>query len=204
MRADFKAQCTARNPTMKLTGENRINARPAEVWRALNDPDVLRRAIPGCESLEKVSDTEFKATVGTKIGPVQARFSGQVQLSDLDPPNGYTISGSGSAGPAGNARGSARVRLEPDGNGTKLSYDVDAQVAGKLAQIGSRLIDSAAKMLAGQFFNRFEEIVGGPAPAEQVPGAAAPTKGGIQEIPVWAWAVGAAILVLLGVYLFAR
>ena len=184
---------------MKLTGENRINARPAEVWRALNDPDVLRRAIPGCESLEKVSDTEFKATVATKIGPVQAKFNGQVQLSDLDPPRGYTISGSGSGGPAGNARGSARVRLEPDGNGTKLTYDVDAQVAGKLAQIGSRLIDSAAKMLAGQFFDRFQEIVGAPAPARTEPTRPKPLA-----VPTWAWAVGAAILALLGLYLFAR
>jgi carbon monoxide dehydrogenase subunit G len=183
---------------MKLTGENRINARPADVWRALNDPDVLRRAIPGCESLEKVSDTEFKATVATKIGPVQAKFSGQVQLSDLDPPRGYTISGSGSSGPAGNARGSARVRLEPDGAGTRLTYDVDAQVAGKLAQIGSRLIDSAAKMLAGQFFDRFEEIVGGPTPGAE------PKKAQPVAVPIWAWAAGAAILALLGFYLFAR
>jgi len=184
---------------MKLSGENRINARPDEVWRALNDPDVLRRAIPGCESLEKVSDTEFKATVATKIGPVQAKFNGQVQLTDLDPPRAYTISGSGSGVAAGNARGSARVRLEPDGDGTKLTYDVDAQVAGKLAQLGSRLIDSAAKMLAGQFFNRFEEIVGGPAPAGAEPGKAQATI-----IPVWAWAIVAAILALLAYYLFAQ
>ncbi|HXF54171.1 MAG TPA: carbon monoxide dehydrogenase subunit G [Hyphomicrobiaceae bacterium] len=186
---------------MKITGENHINAPPAEVWRALNDPDVLRRAIPGCESLEKVSDNQFKATVSAKIGPVQARFNGQVELSDLDPPRAYTISGSGTAGPAGNAKGSARVRLEPDGEGTKLSYDVDAQVAGKLAQIGSRLIDSAAKMLAGQFFDRFEEIVGGPAKPTQ---AAAERRAPPTPVPVWAWAVGAAILVVLGLYLFAR
>jgi len=185
---------------MKITGENHIKAPPAEVWRALNDPDVLRRAIPGCESLEKVSDTEFKATVSAKIGPVQARFNGQVELSDLDPPRAYTISGSGTAGAVGNARGSARVRLEPDGEGTKLTYDVDAQVAGKLAQIGSRLIDSAAKMLAGQFFDRLEEIVGGPAkPAEAAARGARPAP-----VPVWAWAVGGAILVMLGLYLFAR
>jgi carbon monoxide dehydrogenase subunit G len=184
---------------MKLSGENRINARPEEVWRALNDADVLRQAIPGCESLEKISDTEFKATVAAKIGPVQAKFNGQVQLSGLDPPRAYTISGAGSAGPAGNARGSAHVRLEPDGNGTKLTYDVDAQVVGKLAQLGSRLIDSAAKMLASQFFNRFEEIVGGPAPAGAEPKRPQPSK-----VPVWAWAIGAAILALLAFYLFAR
>ena len=147
---------------MKLSGENRINASPQEVWRALNDPDVLKRAIPGCETLEKVSDTQFKATVTTRIGPVQAKFNGEVDLTDLDPPKGYTISGKGSGGVAGNARGAAKVRLEPDGKATRLVYDVDAQVTGKLAQLGSRLINSTAKMLAGQFFDKFQEIVGKP------------------------------------------
>ena len=135
---------------MKLTGENHINASPQEVWRALNDPAILKQAMPGCETLEKLSDTQFKATVMTKIGPVQAKFAGEVELSDLDPPNGYTISGKGSGGVAGNARGSAKVKLVPDGAGTKLSYDVDAQVTGKLAQLGSRLIDSTAKMQIGR------------------------------------------------------
>ena len=156
---------------MKLSGENHIKASREEVWRALNDPDVLRQAIPGCQSLEKVSDTAFKATVVTKIGPVQAKFNGEVELQDLDPPNGYTISGKGSGGVAGNARGAAKVKLEPDGDGTKLMYDVDAQVTGKLAQLGSRLIDSTAKMLAGQFFNKFEAIVGDQAAAAAAPAA---------------------------------
>ncbi len=147
---------------MKLAGQNHINASPQEVWRALNDPEILKQAIPGCETLEKLSDTQFKATVITKIGPVQAKFNGEVELQDLDPPNGYTIAGKGSGGVAGNARGAAKVKLEPDGNGTKLSYDVDAQVTGKLAQLGSRLIDSTAKMLAGQFFNKFEQLVSKP------------------------------------------
>jgi carbon monoxide dehydrogenase subunit G len=197
---------------MKLAGENKINASPQEVWRALNDPDILKQAIPGCESLEKLSDTAFKATVVTKIGPVQAKFNGEVELQDLDPPNGYTISGKGSGGVAGNARGAAKVKLEPDGTGTKLTYDVDAQVTGKLAQLGSRLIDSTAKMLAGQFFNKFEQLVSKPAeaapattapaatasaatPAAAAPAAAQPaaaptpaaeSKGGI---PAWLWAV---------------
>lgn len=197
---------------MKLTGENRIKASREEVWRALNDPDVLRRAIPGCESLEKISNTEFKATVATKIGPVQARFNGQVQLTDLDPPNGYTISGSGSGGMAGNAKGGAKVRLEPDGDGTKLTYDVDAQVTGKLAQLGSRLIDSTAKMLAGQFFNRFEEIVGS-SQAEAAPAgdaaSAAPTRPAASgeaanAIPAWLWAIVIAGCVMLAAYYFKR
>jgi carbon monoxide dehydrogenase subunit G len=210
---------------MKLSGENRINAPPQDVWRALNDPDVLKKAIPGCESLEKVSDTQFKATVVTKIGPVQAKFNGEVELTDLDPPNGYTISGKGSGGVAGNARGGAKVRLEPDGDGTKLSYDVDAQVTGKLAQLGSRLIDSTAKMLAGQFFNKFGEIVGkpdAPAPVADAPvsppaGAAqlasAGTSGGTiradsqaanRGIPAWFWAVVISLFVVLAVWYFRR
>jgi carbon monoxide dehydrogenase subunit G len=208
---------------MKLSGENRINAPPQDVWRALNDPEVLKKAIPGCESLEKLSDTQFKATVVTKIGPVQAKFNGEVELTDLDPPNGYTISGKGSGGVAGNARGGAKVRLTPDGDGTKLSYDVDAQVTGKLAQLGSRLIDSTAKMLAGQFFNKFGEIVGkpdAPAPAAadavSAPGMAAPSTGagisttqpGIDAakpgIPAWFWAVLISLLVALAVWYFRR
>lgn len=154
---------------MKLAGENRINAPPEEVWRALNDPAVLAQCIPGCDSLEKISDTQFKATVTTRIGPVQARFAGEVELQDIDPPNAYTISGKGSGGVAGNARGAAKVKLELDGTATRLVYDVDAQVTGKLAQLGSRLIDSTAKMLAGQFFNKFEQLVS--RPAEEAPSA---------------------------------
>ncbi len=198
---------------MKLSGENHINASREEVWKALNDPDVLREAIPGCNSLEKVSDTQFKATVTTKIGPVQAKFNGEVELQDLDPPNGYTISGKGSGGVAGNARGSAKVRLEPDGEGTKLSYDVDAQVTGKLAQLGSRLIDSTAKMLAGQFFNRFEKIVETPAesePAADMQPAAAATaraEGTWQDqtkgLPAWSWAVAISVVIIVLAYLMS-
>jgi carbon monoxide dehydrogenase subunit G len=207
---------------MKLSGENHINAPPQEVWRALNDPEVLKKAIPGCETLEKVSDTQFKATVVTKIGPVQAKFNGEVELTDLDPPNGYTISGKGSGGVAGNARGGAKVKLEPEGDGTKLSYDVDAQVTGKLAQLGSRLIDSTAKMLAGQFFNKFGEIVGKPeeAPAPAAPVAAAmqapaasgpaanasqPAAGGTQRgIPAWFWAVLISLFIVLAGWYFKK
>jgi uncharacterized protein len=183
---------------MKISGENEIAAPPEVVWRALNDPDVLRRAIPGCESLEKVSDTSFKATVTTRIGPVQAKFNGQVQLTDLDPPNGYTISGQGSGGVAGSAKGGARVRLVPEGKGTRLSYEADAQVTGKLAQIGSRLIDSTAKMLAGQFFDRFQEIVSVPAAPEPEPAPATVARGSRPAgIPESAWIAGAAVLAVL-------
>ena len=205
---------------MKLSGENIINATPQEVWRALNDPDVLKLAIPGCETLEKLSDKQFKATVTTRIGPVQAKFKGEVELSDLDPPNGYTISGKGSGGVAGNARGAAKVRLEPAGAGTKLIYDVDAQVTGKLAQLGSRLIDSTAKMLAGQFFTKFGQIVGKSssdmAAAAGVAAGAGASHGAAHATgPAWTpdaqkgippvfWAFAIALMVALFAYYFKR
>lgn len=150
---------------MQMTGETVIPASRAAVWAALNDPEILRQAIPGCESIEKLSDTEMTARVGIKIGPVKASFGGSVTLSDLDPPNGYRISGQGQGGAAGFAKGGATVKLEEAEGGTKLSYEVDAQVGGKLAQIGSRLIDGAAKSLAAEFFQKFSAIVGAP-PAE--------------------------------------
>ena len=196
---------------MKLSGENRIMASREEVWRALNDPEILKQCIPGCDNLEKNGDNQFKATVTTKIGPVQAKFNGQVQLSDLDPPNGYTISGSGTGGVAGNAKGAAKVRLEPDGRGTRLVYDVDAQVTGKLAQLGSRLIDSTAKMLAGQFFNKFEQIVGKPAAPAAAHGTV-PVHAGQGEmwqptekgIPALFWAVLISCFVFLFSHYFKR
>jgi carbon monoxide dehydrogenase subunit G len=146
---------------MKIAGERTIAAKPEAVWQALNDPEVLRRSIPGCKSLDQVNGTSYRATVETKIGPIAATFNGDVELADLDPPHGYTLLGKGSAGNMGNAKGRATIRLAPDGSGTKLSYDVDAQVTGKFAQLGSRLIQSTAGVLAGHFFNSFGEIVGG-------------------------------------------
>lgn len=182
---------------MQMNGEIILTAKPDAVWKALNDADVLRQSIPGCQSLDKLSGTEFKATVGTRIGPMQVTFNGQVQLSDLDPPHGYTISGSGSGGIAGSAKGGAKVRLEPHAQGTRLTYDVDAQVAGKIAQLGSRLIDSTAKMMAEQFFGKFQEIVGAPTAATETAAAAPAPQSG--AIPSWVWLVGgvAAILALI-------
>lgn len=146
---------------MDMNGSQRIEASREAVYAGLNDVDVLRQCIPGCESIEKTSDNEMVAKVTLRIGPVKASFSGKVLLSDLDPPNGYTISGEGSGGMAGFAKGSARVRLEPDGDATILHYTVDADIGGKLAQLGSRLIDGTAKKLAGDFFTKFGEIVSG-------------------------------------------
>lgn len=152
---------------MKMSGEELIPAPRDAVWKALNDPDVLKECIPGCEEIEKQSDTEMSAKVVVKIGPVKASFSGNVTLSDLDPPNGYRIDGEGKGGLAGFAKGGATVRLEDAPEGTKLVYDVDAQVGGKLAMLGSRLVDSSAKALAGQFFEKFATVAGGGKPAEK-------------------------------------
>jgi uncharacterized protein len=157
---------------MDMTGERRILAPRQAVWSALNDPEVLRVTIPGCESLEKQSDTAMKATASVKIGPISARFTGNVQLSDIDAPNGYTISGEGQGGVAGFAKGGAKVNLLDEGSATLLRYEVHAQVGGKLAQLGARLVDASAKQLADQFFDRFSARI---APAPTTPQPATPT-----------------------------
>lgn len=142
---------------MDMTGSQRIEASRETVWTALNDADVLKRCIPGCESIEKISDIELNAKVTLKVRPVKASFVGKVKLSDLDPPN--QISGEGTGGVAGFAKGGATVRLQADGSTTILSYDVKAQIGGKLAQLGARLIDSTAKKIATEFFAKFDEVV---------------------------------------------
>jgi carbon monoxide dehydrogenase subunit G len=143
-----------------MSGERVLPADKATVWARLNDAETLKAAIPGCESLEKLSDTELQAVAKVKIGPVSARFKGKVNLTDIDPPNSYRISGQGEGGIAGFAKGGANVRLtDAEGGGTKLSYDVDAQVGGKIAQLGSRLIDSTAKKLADEFFTNFAKAL---------------------------------------------
>jgi len=143
-----------------MSGEFVLPADKATVWAKLNDADTLKASIPGCESLEKLSDTEMQAVVKVKIGPVSARFKGRVNLTDIDAPNSYRISGQGEGGIAGFAKGGANVRLtDAEGGGTKLSYDVDAQVGGKIAQLGSRLIDSTAKKLADEFFTNFAKAL---------------------------------------------
>jgi uncharacterized protein len=146
---------------MKMSGERVIPAPQARVWEALNDPEVLKQSLPGCQEIVKHSPTEFSAKVTAKVGPVKANFAGDVTLSDLDPPNSYRISGQGTGGAAGFAAGGADVRLESVDGQTKLVYDVDAKVGGKLAQIGSRLIDSTARRMADGFFKRFAEVVAG-------------------------------------------
>ena len=144
---------------MDMTGERLIPAPRQTVWQALNNPEVLKASIPGCESLEKLDDDQMKATAAVKVGPISARFSGKVQLTDIDPPNGYRISGEGQGGVAGFAKGGADVALADQGAETLLSYKVNAQVGGKLAQLGGRLIDATAKQMADAFFDRFSKQV---------------------------------------------
>ena len=141
---------------MKLSDEKRIEASREDVWDGLNDVDVLKQSIPGCESLERVGENQFEAEVRAKVGPVKAKFKGNVTLSDLNPPESYRISGEGKGGAAGFAKGGATVTLVEDGDATILKYDVDADVGGKLAQIGGRLLEGTSKKLAGEFFDNFE------------------------------------------------
>lgn len=147
---------------MTMNGEVQLAAPREAVWAKLNDPEVLKACIPGCQELVKEGDTAFRATAKLAIGPVKATFKGKVTLSDLDPPNGYTITGEGEGGIAGFAKGGAKVRLsDAEGGGTMLAYDVQANVGGKIAQLGSRLIDGVAKKMSDAFFSSFAKAVGG-------------------------------------------
>ena len=143
---------------MKLTGSYQINSEKQKVWEALNDPEILKKTIPGCEKFQKNSDTEFSATATNKIGPFNASFTGNIELKDLNPPHSYKISGSGNSA-VGFASGEAEVKLEDENGGTKLIYTVNANVGGKIAQVGSRLIDMTAKKMADIFFGKFSELV---------------------------------------------
>ena len=175
---------------MEMTGEYTIPASREKVWDALNDPEVLKACIPGAKSLEKVSDTEMTATVEAKVGPVKASFKGHVTLSNINPPNGYTISGESKGGPAGFAKGGADVALAEDGpDSTRLTYTAKAQVGGKLAQIGGRLIDSTAKHMADQFFGNFAEAVGKPVEPKDDKGEEAVLADVIEDPEVTAEAV---------------
>jgi len=145
---------------MEMSGEQLIPASQADTWAALNDPEVLKACVPGCESIDRIADNEFQVLMVARIGPVSAKFKGKLGLSDLKPPHSYAIAFDGQGGAAGFGKGSAQVQLAPDGDGTRLSYQVKANVGGKLAQIGSRLVDAAAKKISQDFFNAFNEKVG--------------------------------------------
>jgi hypothetical protein len=197
---------------MDMTGEYRIPAPRQKVWEALNDPDILKASIPGCEDLQKVSDTELTAKVSAKVGPVSAKFTGKVTLSDINPPQGYRITGEGQGGVAGFAKGGAEVELVEEGAETVLKYKATAQVGGKLAQIGSRLIDSTAKKMANEFFGKFVAQVSageaGPAaaaeaPAAEAPPAAAPAPAAGGGISPTVWIIGLIAVVVIGLLIFA-
>ena len=205
---------------MELVGEQWVAAPPQRVWQGLNDPEVLRASIPGCQSLEKEADNRFAAVAEVRIGPIGARFKGAVTLSDLDPPHGYTIAGSGNGGIAGTARGGAKVRLDEENGGTRVRYVVDAEVGGRMAQLGGPIIDATAKQLAGKFFDRFGEIVGGvpvaqpaaaaaAAPLAEPAAAAAAAEGAPAPFVIpprapagpqypWSWVIGMAVALLAG------
>ncbi len=213
---------------MEMTGEFRIPAPRQRVWEGLNDPEVLKQCIPGCQTLEKVSDTEFNGRVVASVGPVRATFGGKVTLSDLDPPQSYTISGEGSGGVAGFAKGGAKVNLAEEGAATLLTYAVQAQVGGKLAQVGSRLIDGVARKMANDFFGRFAEAVAiePAAPAaletalsESAPAAAVgelekvavetppplpPPRPTSARLPPAVWVTGLAVIIIVLLYFFTR
>lgn len=189
---------------MQMNGEYRIPASRQAVWEALNDPEILKQCIPGCEELTRTEEGGFNAKVTAKVGPVRAKFGGTVELSDIDPPNGYTISGQGTGGAAGFAKGGAKVSLAEDGGETVLSYTVDASVGGKIAQIGSRLIDATAKKMAGDFFSKFAELVGGGVPTI-TEGAAEPTAPAAEGgLPAYIWVGGIIGIVVILLLIFAR
>jgi len=183
---------------MEMSSTRIVAAPPATVWTALNDPEVLKACIPGCETFERVSATEWRAVVAARVGPVSARFTGRMQLADLDPPNGYTLKFEGQGGAAGFASGEAKVGLSPaEAGATALAYTAKAQIGGKLAQIGSRLVDGAAAKMADDFFERFAARVATPAAAEDTvvsPPVVAPRR---DASPYVRYIAMAAIAVLL-------
>jgi carbon monoxide dehydrogenase subunit G len=192
---------------MNLQGERVIAASPETTWAALNDPETLKACIAGCESLERVADNEYLATMAMRIGPVNARFKGKLKLGNVVPVSSYTIAFDGQGGVAGFGKGTADVRLAPEGRATRLAYSAKAQVGGKLAQVGSRLIEGAATKIADDFFTAFEARLA-PAPAEASPTeaaaagaplpAAAPAGGAGRG---GAWVIVAAVLIALIAYL---
>ena len=201
---------------MQMSGSRQIEASQTTVWRSLNDPAVLKRCIPGCESLEKIDDTNMKGVVALKLGPMALRFTGDVVLSNLNPPNSYRLTGSGKAGPAGFASGFADVSLVPKDGGTELTYKVESTVGGRIAQLGARLIDAAAAQLAGEFFDKFAAEVAPAAPlaAAGTAGAngtgagqgSAPTAKTMAKpgfvAPNWAWWIAAAAILIALFYFF--
>lgn len=193
---------------MQMTGEQYVNAARQRVWEALNDPAVLQACIPGCQSLEREADDRFVAIAEVRIGPIGARFKGSVSLSEIDAPNSYVLSGQGNGGVAGSAKGRALVSLADQDGGTKVSWSVDAEVGGRMAQLGGPIIDATARHLAGKFFERFGEVVSSPGSSSlveaaefaPVPGASNQRVGGGAP---WAWLTLLTVAIIAG-YLLSK
>lgn len=186
---------------MDISGEHRIPAPREAVWKGLNDPEVLRQCLPGCESMEQTGEHEYQARLLAAVGPVKARFNMEIRVTDLNPPESYTISGQGKGGPAGFGKGGAEVTLEEDGGETVLRYKARVQVGGKLAQVGSRLVDGTARKIAQDFFQRFSEVVagGGEAAAggaQEGGGSRGAGAGRGRSTALW---IGAAVVVVIAV-----
>ena len=195
---------------MELTSSQQLALPQARVWAALNDPEILKACIPGCDSVVKLSDSQYEVSITASVGPVKAKFRGKMELVDVNAPNGYTIKFDGQGGAAGFGKGEARVALTPEGSGTRLDYTATAQIGGKLAQVGSRLVDGVARKMADEFFTRFASTVdaGAPAPEEPAAAAAAETSvvttstGAKPGLPGWVWI--AALLVVVALIVLLR
>jgi uncharacterized protein len=191
---------------MEMQGSRQLAITQQQAWDALNDPAVLKACIPGCDKVEPTGENQYSIAMALKIGPVSAKFTGKIALSDINPPQSYTISFEGQGGPAGFGKGSAKVQLTPNDRGNELAYSVQASVGGKIAQLGQRLIDGAAKSMAEDFFKRFDEAVqvrhpeayAAQAQADAAAGAvvapAAQPAAGPLGVPVWVWIAGAVAL----------
>jgi uncharacterized protein len=191
---------------MDMTNSVSLPSPQARVWEALNDPAILKQCINGCETIEKTGENEYKVAMTVAIGPVKAKFKGNLRLTDIDAPNAYTLQFDGQGGVAGFGKGSAKVTLTPEGTGTRLAYTVNAQVGGKIAQLGSRLIDGVSRKMADEFFEAFKAVI---APAEPDAAAAAPgtpAAPGAGGIPgQWRWLLVAAIVAAMAAwYLLAH
>ena len=192
---------------MEMNGSRMVPADIETTWRALNDPEVLKACIAGCESVERVSDHEYRMTMTARVGPVSARFTGRITMTDIVAPTSYTLSFEGQGGAAGFAKGEARVALANNNPGTRIDYQVKAQVGGKLAQIGSRLIDGAAAKVADDFFARFAERLGGQPPAAAGDAVPAPTdsrvRAALRTMSV-RLALAAVIIAAMAIYWLTR
>lgn len=199
---------------MDMQGSRQLAITQQQAWDALNDPAVLKTCIPGCDKVEASGENQFSIGMALKIGPVAAKFTGKITLSDIAPPNSYTISFEGQGGPAGFGKGNAKVQLTPNDRGCELSYNVQASVGGKIAQMGQRLIDGVAKSMAEDFFKRFDDEMqkqhpgayAAQAVADSMAGGGAPTEADSAEasggMPTWVWALGAAVVVIAAIALF--